>query len=51
MIKSGSPFTMVAKLFFTCKNLYFVNDEVRAVCPKLGHTAALLKNFLIIINV
>ena len=24
--------------FFTCKNLYFVNDEVRTGCPKLGHT-------------
>ena len=25
---AGSPFNIVAKLFFTCKNLYFVNDEV-----------------------
>ena len=24
------------------KNLYFVNDEVREGCPKLGHTALLL---------
>ena len=36
--KTDSPFTIVAKLFFTCKNLYFVNDKVRAGCPKLGHT-------------
>ena len=32
------PFTFVANLFFTCKNLYFVNDEDRTGCPKLGHT-------------
>ena len=25
-----SPFTIVAKLFFTCKNVLFVNEEVRA---------------------
>ena len=29
---------MVTKLLFTYKNLHFVNDEVRAGCPKLGHT-------------
>ena len=22
----------------TCKNVYFVNDEVRVGCPRLGHT-------------
>ena len=35
--KTDSPLTIVAKLFFTSKNLYFVNYEVRAGCPKLGH--------------
>ena len=30
--------TIIAKLFFTCENLYFVNEEVSAGCPKLGHT-------------
>ena len=25
-------------LFFTCKNLYLGNDEVRVGCPKLEHT-------------
>ena len=35
---SDSPFADVAKLFFTCKNLYFVNDKVRAGCPMLGLT-------------
>ena len=25
--KSDSPFTIVAKLFFICKNSYFVKDE------------------------
>ena len=34
--KTDSPFTIGAKVFFTCKNLYFVNDEVKAGCPKLG---------------
>ena len=29
-------FTIVAKLFFSCKKIYFVNDEVWAGCPKLG---------------
>ena len=33
------PFTNVAKPFFTYKKLNFVNEEVRAGCPKLGHTA------------
>ena len=36
--KTGSPFTIIAKLFLTCKNIYFVNDEVRAGCLKLEHT-------------
>ena len=30
--------TIVAKLFFTCKNLYFEKDEIKAGCPKLEHT-------------
>ena len=37
--KTDSTFTIVAKLFFICKNLYFANDEVRVGYPKLGHTA------------
>ena len=36
--KSESSSTNAAKLFFACKNSYFVNDDVRAGCPKLGHT-------------
>ena len=36
--KLNTPLTIVAKLFFTCQNLYFVNDKVRVGCPKLGHT-------------
>ena len=34
--KTDIPFTIVT--IWTCKNLYFVNDEVRAGCPKLGNT-------------
>ena len=34
----------MTKLFFTCKNLYFVNNEVSAGCPKLG-PATLLSLF------
>ena len=36
--KTDSPFTIVEKLFLTFKNIYFVNDKVRAGCPKLEHT-------------
>ena len=36
--KTDSSFPIVAKLFFTCKNSYFVNDEERAGYSKLGHT-------------
>ena len=36
--KTDGSFTTFAKLVFTCKKLYFVNDEVRAWCPKLGQT-------------
>ena len=25
------------KIIFPCKNLYFVNEEIWAGCPKLGH--------------
>ena len=41
--KTDSPVTTVAKLFLTCNILYFVNDEVRAECPKLVHPT--LSNF------
>ena len=34
----------VVKLFFTCRNLNFVNDEVRTVCPKLGHIHRVQQN-------
>ena len=37
-LKTVSPFTIVAKLFFTCKKFNFVNDEVAVGRPKLGHT-------------
>ena len=37
--ETDSPFTVVANLFSTLKNLYFENDEVRAGCPKLGNTS------------
>ena len=40
--ESNSPFTIIAKLCFTSNKLYFVNDEVRAGCPKLGHTILFL---------
>ena len=33
--------TIIVKLFFTCKIFNFVNYEVRAECPKLGHTTLL----------
>ena len=33
--KTDSPFTILAKLFSTGKKLYFVNDKIRAGCPKL----------------
>ena len=33
---------MVAKLTYTYTFLYFVNDEVRAGCPKLGHPQLVL---------
>ena len=33
-----SPFTIVEKIFFTCKKINYKNDEVRVGCPKLGHT-------------
>ena len=36
--KTDSPFTIIAKLFFTRKSSYFVYDKVRAGCLKLGHT-------------
>ena len=29
-----------------CKNLYLLNDEVRAECPKLGHCTLLFIPFL-----
>ena len=35
--KCNSLFTIVAKNI-TCKKLNFVNDEVWAGCPKLGHS-------------
>ena len=38
IFNNDSPFTVVAKLFFTRKNSYFVNVEVMAGCPNLGHT-------------
>ena len=30
----------------TCKNVYFVNDEVRVGCPRLGHTTLPYPNLL-----
>ena len=36
--KTDSLFTIVANLFFTCKNSYSVNDEDWIGCPKLGLT-------------
>ena len=33
----SSPFTIVTKLFSPART-FFVNDEVRVGCPKLGHT-------------
>ena len=36
--KTDSLFSIVAKLFLACKKFYFVNNEVRAGCPKLGYT-------------
>ena len=44
--ETDSPFTSVAKLFFTCKNLYFVNDEVWAGCPKLRHATSKVLSFI-----
>ena len=48
--KTGSPFIIVAKLFFTLKNLNFVNDEVRAGFPKLGHSTLLILILILILQ-
>ena len=42
-MKTNSQLIIFAKLFFTCKNLYLVNDEASAGSPKLGHTTLLRK--------
>ena len=42
--KADSLFTIVTKIFLTYKNLYFVNDEVRTGCLKLGHTSLFFKH-------
>ena len=42
--KTDSPFLFVTKLFFIYKNWYFVNYEVRAGCPKFGHTTLWYSN-------
>ena len=41
------PIPIVAKLLFIFKNLYFVNDEVRAGCKKIGHAALQFVNELL----
>ena len=40
--KLNGPFTIGAKLSFTCKNVYFMNDEVRAGFSNLGHTTLVI---------
>ena len=37
-LQIDSPFTIVAKLYFAFKSLYFVNDKIWAGCSKLGHS-------------
>ena len=47
--KTDSSFTIVAKIFFICKHLYFVNDECSAGWPKIGHTIRLPITWIIYI--
>ena len=46
-VKTDSSFTIVSKLFFSCKNFYFVNNEVTVGCPKLGETTRSMSSFYV----
>ena len=46
--KTDGPFTIVANLYFACKNSRLIDYEVRAGCPKLGNPTLLCPSFAVV---